>query len=171
VARNELGSLVRVAEGEVGLSASGLSALDLREESFDHVMANPPYHVVDAGTLAPDALKAGSHAMAETELARWARFMVRMAAPGGGVTVIHKAQALIRLLAVLDGRFGELRVLPLYPRAGAPAHRVLVQGVKGSRAPLALLPGLVLHGDGDAFTPEAQAVLRDGAALHMSRPV
>ncbi len=171
ISRNGLGSRVRVVEAEVGLSASDLRALDLPEESFDHVMANPPFHAVDAGTLAADALKAGSHAMPETELARWARFMARMTAPGGGVTVIHKAEALIRLLAVLDGRYGGLIVLPLHPRAGAPAHRVIVQGIKGSRAPPTLLPGFVLHGAGDAFTPGAQAVLRDGAALDMARPV
>jgi FkbM family methyltransferase len=170
ITRNGLSSRVRVAEGEVGLSASALRKLGLAEESFDHVMANPPYHARDEGTQAKDALKAGAHAMEEAELAAWARFMARMAAPGGGVTVIHKAEALIRLLSVLDGRFGGLLVLPLHPRAGAPAHRVLVQGVKGSRAPPALLSGFVLHAAGNAFTPEAQAVLRDGAALPMSQP-
>jgi len=134
-------------------------------------MANPPFHALNAGTLPPDALKAGAHAMPEAELERWARFMARMAAPGGGVSVIHKAEALARLLAVLDGRFGGLVVLPLYPRAGTPAHRVLVQGTKGSRAPLCLLPGFTVHGAGDAFTSEAQAILRDGDALPMRRPV
>jgi tRNA1(Val) A37 N6-methylase TrmN6 len=167
VARNGLSARVRVVEGEVGLPASGLRALDLAEESFDHVIANPPFHARDSGTLAPDALKAAAHAMPEGELAGWARFMARMAAPGGSATVIHKADALIRLLAALDGRFGGLVVVPLFPRDGASAHRVLVQGAKGSRAPPALLPGLVLHGAGDAFTPRAQAVLRDGAALAM----
>jgi tRNA1(Val) A37 N6-methylase TrmN6 len=171
IARNGLGPRVRVVEGEVGLAAAELRGLDLAEESFDQVMANPPFHGLDSGTLATDALKAGSHAMAETELDRWARFMARMAAPGGGITVIHKAEALIRLLAALEPRFGALVVLPLYPREGTPAHRVLVQGTKGSRAPLTLLPGLVLHGAGDAFTSQAQAVLRDGAALKMTRPV
>jgi tRNA1(Val) A37 N6-methylase TrmN6 len=171
VARNGLSARVRVMEGEVGLPAAALQALGLGEESFDHVMANPPFHDLDAGTIAPDPLKAGSHAMPETELAHWARFMARMAKPGGGITVIHKAEALIRLLAVLDGRFGALLVLPLYPRAAWPAHRVIVQGTKGSRAPPALLPGFVLHGAGDAFTTEAQAVLRDGAALMMAPSV
>jgi len=171
VARNELVARVRVVEGEVGMAAAALQALDVAEESFDHVLANPPFHDLDAGTVAPDALKAGAHAMPEAELPRWARFMARMTRPGGGITVIHKAEALIRLLAALDGRFGALCVLPLYPRADAPAHRVIVQGVKGSRAPPALLPGFVLHGAGDAFTPEAQAVLRDGAPLPMVQPV
>jgi tRNA1(Val) A37 N6-methylase TrmN6 len=167
VARNGLSARVCVVEGEVGLSASALRALGLAEESFHHVMANPPYHDRDAGTLAPDAQKAGAHAMADTELERWARFMARMTAPGGSVTVIHKAEALIRLLVALNGRFGGLVVMPLYPRQGAPAHRVIVQGIKGSRAPPKLLSGLVLHGAGDVFTPEAQEILRGPAALEL----
>ncbi len=171
ITRNSLGMRVSVVEGEVGLSSARTRELGIAEESFDHVIANPPFHAVASGTLAPDALKAAAHAMPETELADWARFMARMAAPGGGVTVIHKADALIRLLAALDGRFGGLLVMPLYPRQGAPAHRVLVQGTKGSRAPPKLLAGLVLHGAGDAFTPEAQSILRDGAALNLSAVV
>jgi hypothetical protein len=42
---------------------------------------------------------------------------------------------------------------------------VLVQAVKGSRAPLQLLPGRVLHADGNDYRPEITAVLRDGAPL------
>jgi hypothetical protein len=40
-----------------------------------------------------------------------------------------------------------------------------VQAVKGSRAPLQLLPGLMLHGAGNGFRPEIAAALRDGAPL------
>ena len=168
VERNGLTTRVRVVEGDVGLSAAALRGLGLATESFDHVMANPPFHGLGEGTLAPDVLKAGAHAMPEADLERWARFMARMAAPGGGATVIHKAEALIRLLGVLEGRFGALKVLPLHPRASAPAHRIIVQGIKGSRALPTLLPGFVLHGADDAFTPEAQATLRTGAALPMA---
>jgi tRNA1(Val) A37 N6-methylase TrmN6 len=69
------------------------------------------------------------------------------------------------VLAALAGRFGGAVVVPLHPRDGAPAIRVLVRAVKGSRAPLELRPGLVLHGAGNAFRPRIAAVLRDGAAL------
>jgi tRNA1(Val) A37 N6-methylase TrmN6 len=62
-------------------------------------------------------------------------------------------------------RFGALRVLPLYPRTGEAAHRVIVQGRKGSRAPLVLFPGIALHGDGHGFVERIDAVLRGGAAL------
>ncbi len=167
VARNDLADRVRVVTGVVGAAAAELRAMGLVEESFGHVIANPPYHDSDAGTLPPDALKAGAHAMPEAELDAWARFMARMTAPGGEATIIHKADALARLLAVLDARFGALKVLPLHPREGAPAHRVLVQGIKGSRGPLQILPGFVLHEAGDAFTPAAQGILRHGAPLPM----
>ncbi len=168
IARNDLTGRVRVVTGVVGAPAAELRAIGLVEESFGHVIANPPYHDSDSGTLPPDALKAGAHAMPDTELDDWARFMARMTAPGGEATIIHKADALARLLAVLDTRFGALKVLPLHPRAGAPAHRVLVQGIKGSRGPLQILPGFVLHLDGNGFTPAAQDILRHGAPLPMT---
>ncbi len=167
IARNDLPGHVRVITGVVGTPAAELRAMGLVEESFGHVIANPPYHDSDSATLPPDALKAGAHAMPDTELDDWARFMARMTAPGGVATIIHKADALARLLAVLEARFGALKVLPLHPRSGAPAHRVLVQGIKGSRGPLQILPGFVLHQEGNAFTPAAQDILRHGAPLAM----
>ena len=167
VVRNGLGDRVSVVEGDIGLSAEAAKALDLEPESFTHVIANPPYHDAGGGTPAPDPLKAGAHAMPDDRLERWARFMARLSVPGGVVTVIHKAEALSRLLAVFDGRFGALQILPLHPRSCAPAHRIIVTGRKGSRAPLTLLPGFVLHGEDGAFTPDAQAILREAAALRL----
>jgi len=169
--RNGLAGRMRVVKGDVGLSQSELEAASLKVESFDHVMANPPFHAKDKGTLAPDQLKAAAHAMSDDGLDRWARFMARMTQPGGGATIIQKSEALTRLLVALDGRFGALRILPLHPRQGAPAHRVVIQGTKGSRAAPVLLSGLVLHGAGNAFTPQAEAILRHGAALPMTPSV
>ena len=52
-----------------------------------------------------------------------------------------------------------------FARRNAPAIRVLLRAVKDSRAPLTLLPGLVLNGDDGRPTAAAEAVLREGAAL------
>ena len=79
--------------------------------------------------------------------------------------MVHKAEALPQILAAFDGRFGNIRVRPIYPRLNAPAIRVLVEGTKGSRAPMSVSPPFVLHGDGHGFTPEAEAILRHGAGL------
>jgi tRNA1(Val) A37 N6-methylase TrmN6 len=96
----------------------------------------------------------------------WVRFAASMARDGGTLTIIHRADALPDLLAVLERRFGDTLILPLHPRAGAPASRVLIQAKKASRAPLTLLAGRILHDDGaHGFTPEFDAILRGGAAL------
>jgi len=68
----------------------------------------------------------------------------------------------------LGTRFGALRILPLHPRPDAPASRVLVQGIKGSKAPLQILPGFILHGEGNGFTGAAQDILRNGAPLSLT---
>ena len=60
---------------------------------------------------------------------------------------------------------GGLAIFPLFPRVGQPATRILVQGVKGSRAPLSLLSGLVLHDEAGGFMPGPDAILRTGSAL------
>lgn len=157
--RNELSDRVSVIEGDLG------RVVDLAPETFDIVMANPPYHRADAGTPSKSPIKAASHAMEDGSLDSWCRFLARMAKPGGSVTVIHTAEALSELLAALRGRFGGLRVLPVHPRAAEPAIRIIAVGIKGSRAPLSLLPPFILHEDSHAFTAAAQAVLRHGAAL------
>ena len=54
----------------------------------------------------------------------------------------------------MSGRFR-----PIQPR------RVLIRAVKGSLTPLRLAAGLVLHEAGGGYSPTADQILRDGAAL------
>ncbi|MGQ0456390.1 MAG: tRNA1(Val) (adenine(37)-N6)-methyltransferase [Hyphomicrobium sp.] len=164
---NGLGARVCAVAADVAMSPSASLPAALATGSFDVVVANPPYHDRGAGTPAGSPLKAASHAMPAADLDDWLRFLARMAAPSGRAIVVHKAESLGRLLAAFNGRFGAIRVLPIHPRMGDPAHRILMTGVKGSRAPMELLSGVVLHAEGGRFTPEAQAIFRDGAPLTM----
>jgi len=165
IVRNGLEGSAIAVEGGVGEPAAALAARGVAPGHYDFVVANPPFHTEGAGTPAATALKSASHAMPGDELDVWVRAMARYAAPGGTATLIHKSEALGAILAACTNRFGALRVLPIHPRRGAPAIRVIVTGHKGSKAPLTLLDGLVLHGPDNAFTPEASAILRRGAAL------
>lgn len=166
VQRNRLGDRVRVIETDLRAPAAALAIAGLVDESFDHVIANPPYLDAQRHRLPDDPVAAGAFGMDCGGLEQWARFIVRMTKPGGGLTMIHRADALYAVLQALDGRFGHLRIVPIQPRVGAPAHRIVVDCRKGSRAPLQLMPSVILHGDGNGFTPEIDAVLRDGASLH-----
>ncbi len=133
---------------------------------FDHVMTNPPYALANAGTLSPNAGKAQAHAEAAGfDLALWVAACLRRLRPGGTLSIIQRADRLGAILAALQGRVGDIRVLPLWPHADKPAKRVLVQGRKASQAPLRLLPGLVLHTAEGGFMPLIQAILRDAAPL------
>ncbi len=165
--RNGLADRVDVVTGDIAARDRAAEAPGLKAESFDHVLANPPFHTTGDGTSATDALKSASHEMPDGTLDDWARFAARMAKPGGTFTIIHKADALEDVLAAVSRRFGGLKILALHPRAGEPAIRVIVQGIKGSRAPLTILAGHVLHEDGHAFTPLTASILKDGAGLSL----
>lgn len=169
VARNGLSDRIRVVAASVTGPASELAEMGLASDSFDHVVANPPFHVEGRGRRPRHAIKAAAHAMPAESLARWMQFLARVARPGGTLTIVHRPDALTALLKLLEGRFGELKILPLHPRAGEPAVRIIVQGKKGSRAPLMLLSGVVLHEeDGHGFRPEIARVLRQPAALALA---
>ena len=165
VNRNGLEERVSVIAADITAPAAVLAAAGLSADSFDHVVANPPFHIEGHGRRPRHVIKAAAHAMPAGSLAQWVRFLTRVAAPGGSLTMVHRPDVLPDLLGLLRSRFGGLKILPLHPRVGEPAVRILVQGRKGSRAPLTLLSGLVLHEKDNRFRPEVARILRDGAAL------
>ncbi|KGJ03887.1 tRNA1(Val) A37 N6-methylase TrmN6 [Paracoccus halophilus] len=140
----------------------------LRDTVFDHVMANPPYFT--AGTAAPDAGRSTAR-HENTPLAVWIDAALRRLRPGGHLTLIQRTERLGMLMSALEGRAGAITILPVAPREGREAGRVIIVARKGARAPLRLLAPFIMHekpshsGDGEDLTPAAQAVLRDAAAL------
>ena len=79
--------------------------------------------------------------------------------------MIHRADALADIVAALAGRFGALTLLPLHPRAGEPASRLVVTAICGGKGPVSLLPGMALHEKDGAWTPAADDILNGRTAL------
>ncbi len=145
VERNGLQERVSIFLGDLCDPVTKLELLGLKRNSYDFVVANPPFYDEGAMRFSSDPLRRrAKRAMAET-LEEWVRFLTAMAAPKGVISMIHRAEKLDEVLSVLTRRFGGVKVLPLFPKPGEPANRVIVQGVKGSRAPMVLLQGVVLH--------------------------
>jgi tRNA1(Val) A37 N6-methylase TrmN6 len=165
--RNGFAAHFEVVNADVTSPGRALAVLGLNREAYDHVIANPPFHAEGRVRPAPDQGRASAHVMGDEDLASWIRFFAAMAAPGALLTLIHRPDTLRTLLELLDGRFGDLCVFPLFPRRAEPATRIILQGKKGSRAGLNLLPGLVLHAEDGSYTPEADSVLRGGEALDL----
>ena len=166
-ARNGFAESFTVINADVASPGKTLNAAGLERESYDQIIANPPFHAEGAVRPAPDGARAAAHVMGGEGLAAWVRFFAAMAAPNALLTLIHRPDCLGELLGLLDGRFGGIAVFPLYPKRGEPATRIIVQAKKGSRAGLTLLPGLVLHEEDGRYTDEAEAVLRGGEALDL----
>ncbi len=152
---------------DVTARGSELEAAGLPRDYFDVVIANPPFFASGAGTLSPRTARAWARHMPAGELDLWVKTAATCAAPGGEVIFIHLASALPQLLAGFCSRFGAVTVLPVAPRAGEAATRVLVRGKKASRAPFSLLCPLVLHaGGGSDFLAPVEAIFRGNRRLH-----
>jgi tRNA1(Val) A37 N6-methylase TrmN6 len=162
IAANGFAERLSVHEGDI----RARRIAGVTPNSFDQVFANPPYFDAARHRVSPHAGRAAARAEAEdADIGHWVAAMLRYARPNGVLTLIHKAERLGDTLAACDGKAGAIRVIPLFSRAGQPAKRVIVRAVKGSKAPLVLTPGLILHGPGGDYLPEIDAVLRTGAAL------
>ena len=133
--------------------------------TYAHVMANPPYFEAMAGSSSPHIQKATSHMETTAPLEQWVKFALLMTRPKGTVTFIYRADRLDHLLGNLCGKVGDIIIYPLWPGSGKPAKRVIVQGRKNSNGSLRLAPGLVLHNPDGSYTPQADAILWDGASL------
>lgn len=155
IAANGVGDRVTVLEGDVFMALQGV---------YGGVFLNPPFAEPGEGS-APAAARQGAH-VTEHRLDAWIARLSNHLRGGGALTLIHRAEKLAAILSAMEGRLGAPTVCPVRPRAEAPASRVLVRGVKGSRAPLTLLRGLDLHdASGARFTPEADAIFKGRAEL------
>jgi tRNA1(Val) A37 N6-methylase TrmN6 len=165
-ARNGMDTRVRALCLDVAASAEAFTAAGVGAGSIDCVLMNPPFNV--AQNPSPDLQRRMAHAAAADTLDEWIRTAWRLLRPSGELTLIWRAEGVADVLAGIAAGFGAVALLPIYPKADAAAIRIIVRAVKASRAPLTLLPGLVL-GDGDGKpTAEAEAVLRGGGSLPLA---
>lgn len=160
IALNGLEARVEVREGDVATPFSKFS-----KTKFDAVLANPPFFDDDSALRGPAPARRGAW-IADAGLEGWCGFLVKAVREGGTLTLIHRAERLGDILACLEAKCGSFQVRPIHPFADAPAKRVIVRAIKTGKAPLSILPPLVLHERGGAqHTPETEAILRGEAAL------
>jgi tRNA1(Val) A37 N6-methylase TrmN6 len=130
----------------------------------DHAFANPPYW--PGGTPPPGAIRRAATHEQGAALADWARFLAATLRAGGTVSLVLPAARFDAGAAALRAAgCGAITLLPVAPREGQAAKRVLLRGRRGGRGPARILPPLILHALDGSFTAAAQAVLRDAAAI------
>ena len=161
---NGLGVRATVVTLDLTTAGRTRSAAGLKSDHYASVIANPPFY--EGGTV-PAPRRAAARHMSAYALDAWVKTASTHAAPGGEIIFIHVADKLSALLRSFEARFGAITVLPLVPREGEPAHRVLIRGIKGSRAPLTLLASRAVHTpSGRTFRPQFEAIFRGKDRLH-----
>nr|MDH4414608.1 methyltransferase [Rhizobium sp.] len=149
-----LASRATVIEADVTLTGRARVAAGLPDDSFHHVIMNPPFN--DPGDRkTPDALKAEAHAMTDNLFDRWIRTAGAITIPGGQLSLIARPQSIGEIIAACGKRFGGLEITAIHPREGENATRILVTAIKGSRARLQLRAPLLMHDQAEshAFAP------------------
>ena len=167
-----LGDVCRFRQGDL---ADTHFLRDCGENAFHLVLANPPYALAgsgrpsasarrDAALRGPGPLpdgtplarqRSGKQAGSPDPLAVFCHAARRLLRHHGLFCCIFPADDLPRLLATLEReRLGCRRILPLCPRAGEPAKRVLVLARKDAAAQCRLEAPLPLH-HGQGWSREA----------------
>lgn len=160
---NGLEARIRIETGD---------ALELAgAQTCDAVFFNPPFFD-DESALRPPSPERRAAWISEAPLADWISAGLKALRPRGELVLIHRADRLGTILTALEGRAGNVAVLPVHSREGDPAKRIVVRAVKASKAPLRVFSGLVVHGgDGRRFTDAASAIFTGDARLDLDPPV
>src|SRR5215468_4131189 len=153
------GLSAQVATLDVAAPPRAFAADGLRPEQAARVMMNPPFNDPVRQRASPDGGRRLAHAAPRATLVAWTKTAARLL----------RADGLGDVLEALKPAFGAATVLPIYAKPGESAIRVLVRATKASRAPLQLLPGLVLHDPAGRATVAANAILRAGEALPLAQ--
>jgi tRNA1(Val) A37 N6-methylase TrmN6 len=160
--RNGLADRVSAHCLDVTAPAMAFAEAGLPAASFDYVFSNPPFNDPVRHNASPDPARRSAHV--GVDLPRWVASAERLLRPQGTLTLIYRADGLADVLNALAGDFGSIAVVPIFPTPDAPAIRIVVRALKGSRKPLGLCPGLLLN-EGGRPTREAEEILREGEAL------
>ncbi|WP_336287964.1 MULTISPECIES: tRNA1(Val) (adenine(37)-N6)-methyltransferase [unclassified Bartonella] len=130
----------------------------LADNSFDFAIMNPPFNNPE-DRKTPDEQRFEAHVMPEAMFDNWFRSAAAIVKPSGYLGLIARPQSLTDILRALEGRFGNICIIPIHARVVTAAIRVLFYAKRGSRAALSVLPPLVIHeGDGHAFSPRIDAI-------------
>ncbi|MGY5778787.1 tRNA1(Val) (adenine(37)-N6)-methyltransferase [Rhizobium sp. LEGMi135b] len=159
---------VSVIDADVTLTGKDRNEAGLVDDSFHHVIMNPPFN--DASDrLTPDALKAEAHAMTDGLFEKWIRTAGAIMIPGGQLSLIARPASIGEIIAACGRRFGGIEITPIHPREGENAVRILVTGIKGSRARLTLRAPLTMHGEGTHKFSDFVDDLNNGRAAYPRR--
>jgi len=137
----------------------------LLHESFDVVVANPPYRATGAGRVSPQRGRRLARSEAFATLADFVAASARYTRRGGSAALVFAADRTAELVAMLrEQRLEPKRIRFVHPYRDAPATTVLVEARKHGGVELAVEPPLILYHAPRVYSPEARELLGEVAS-------
>lgn len=131
--------------------------------SFDVVISNPPYSEHDMPS--PNVGKATAHNHSGFDLANWLSFCLKSLKPFGKLYMVNRAEALPYICSHLQGKAGNITILPVYSKTKQFAKRIVISAQKDSKAPCRILPPLLMHDETGKYTIDSEKILRGGFSI------
>jgi tRNA1Val (adenine37-N6)-methyltransferase len=143
-----------------------LPSAEVSLESFDVVIANPPYRASNTGRISPNAARRIARSEASATLEDFVSAASRCARRGARAAFVFAADRSAELIAMLrEHRLEPKRIRFVHSYNDAPATAVLIEARKDGGVEVAILPPLILFDAPGVYTAEARDILGDIASL------
>ena len=154
--------------GSIRAIAADLRKLNdpkIARESFDVVIANPPYRASKAGRLSPHAARRIARSEASATLEDFVAAASRYTRRGGRAAFVLAADRSAELISVLrEHRLEPKRIRFVHPFSGAPATTIMVEARKNGGIEVAIEPPLILFDAPGVYSREAREILGEVAS-------
>ncbi len=152
---NNLSEKISVVEGDYRRIRDFFCA-----ESFDLVIANPPYYPVKAGEVNKlIGIAKARHEFTATleDVVTAARFALKF---HGNFCMIHSAARLTEIVDALHRHQFEMKRLQMiYPKKNRDANLIMLEATVGGNAGnLKIMPPLVVHNDDGSYTDDVKKI-------------
>ncbi len=140
----------------------------LPRESFDLVVANPPYRASKTGRLSPQEGRRIARSESSATLEDFVAAASRCARRGGKAALVFAADRSAELISMLrEHRLEPKRMRFVHPYATAPAAAILIEARKDGGIEVAIEPPLILFDGPGVYSSGAREILGE-VASHVS---
>ncbi len=154
-----------IVQADVTAMGKTRMAAGIHDNFFDFAIMNSAFQR-GKGPRNAGCFESGSSCHDRWHAGTWIKTAASIVKPGGSIAIIARPASMLDLLTALQRRFGGLIIVPVQPRPQEAAIRIIIKGVKGSRAGLTFHPPLVMHHEtGNDFTERAIAINNGVASL------
>jgi tRNA1Val (adenine37-N6)-methyltransferase len=133
---------------------------------FAGVICNPPYRSATSGRLSPNAERKIARHEITAALGDFLRAGDYLLPIRGRMALVYPALSGVDLLkSMRDANLEPKRLRIVHSFAAASGALVLVEGVKGGRSGIEVLPPLIVYKEGKQYTAEVEALLAGNTTL------